>query len=100
MGSWDQAIADKAEVVHLWSGSYSWDEVAVWTDGTQFYWAEDGGCSCNSFGDDLNGDDLKVLDSPDSAAFREAIARAGDVSPRDRVEFVADVRKAMAAGTA
>ena len=95
LNNFEQAVNDKQEVAWLQSNDYSWDEVRVWKDDTQFYWATDGGCSCNYFGSDLEADDLKILDSLGSPAFRAAVDRAFDVTPDERADFLLTVRRAM-----
>jgi hypothetical protein len=60
---------------------YSWSSSAVLrrqADGALFY-VEDGGCSCNSFGDDLSVADLKPIHS-----FSEALLLAG--ADRERLQ--------------
>lgn len=93
--SFYDAIEKLEEVAHLQSGDYSWSEVQVWSDGKQFFWATDSGCSCSYFGATLDSDDLKVLDSVNSAAFREAVDGGYDMSEQEKQEFIGKVRDAM-----
>ena len=93
--SFYEATENLEEVAHLQSGDYSWCEVGVWSDGKQFFWATDSGCSCSYFGENLTADDLKILDSVQSAAFREAVDSGYDMSEQEKQEFTAKVRDAM-----
>ena len=95
MSAFDKAIKDLTEVACLVSSDYDWIEVRVWTDGAQFFWATDGGCSCNSFGDSLAADDLKILDSVDSPSFREAVDYAYHMTEQEKQEFISAIRRSM-----
>lgn len=95
MNYFDAAVGNMDEVAWLQSNDYSWGEVKVWTDGRQFFWARDAGCSCYGFGEYLTADDLKILDSVDSPAFRDAVECAGDMTELEKQEFVFKVRDAM-----
>lgn len=99
MSAFDEAISELEEVAVLYGTmSYDWDELRVWSDGKQLYWAHDSGCSCGYFGWNLGYDDLKVLDSVDSPAFRDAISSCMDMedtTEQEKQEFLSAVRSAM-----
>ena len=89
------AVEHLTEVAELHSNDYEWSEVRVYSDDFMFYWAMDSGCSCNSFGDELGADALKILDSIYSPAFRDAVDNAYDISAQERADFITKVRSAV-----
>ena len=97
MTTFYEAIEGMTEVGEVAFYDYRWSAVCVWKDNAQFYWAYDAGCSCNSFGELLTGNDLIVLDSLMSPAFRDALDRATETDDK-RIEFVSTLRRAGVPG--